>query len=68
MDISDLHKLKKSELIALLLNQNKIPIHKPRKNVKQMAKEYEDNIIPPPQEFRDRPVPKPRKSVRQMAK
>ena len=45
MDISDLYKLKKSELIALLLNQNKRPIPKPRKNVKQMAKEYENNNI-----------------------
>ena len=68
MDISDLYKLKKSELIALLLNQNERliptprrirPIPAPRKSVKQMVKDYEDNIIFPPPEFRDdyKPVP-----------
>ena len=76
---SQLKKLKKSELIKLLLKQNvktnpKIiivdevstpqsikPIPKPRKSVKQMVVEYEDNIILPPTEFRDgyKPVPKP---------
>ena len=30
------------------------PIPKPRKSVKQMAQEYEYNIIPPPIELRDR--------------
>ena len=34
----------------------------PRKSVKQMVKDYEDNIIEPPLEFRDdyKPTPKPR--------
>ena len=38
------------------------PIPTPRKSVKQMAKEYEKNIILPPSEFRDdyKPVPVPR--------
>lgn len=35
------------------------PIPKPRKSVKQMAKEYEDNIILTPIQFRDgyKPIP-----------
>ena len=38
------------------------PVPTPRKSVKQMAKEYEENIILPPPEFRDdyKPVPTPR--------
>ena len=36
------------------------PIPTPRKSVKQMVKEYENNIILPPLEFRDKPVPAPR--------
>ena len=46
------------------------PIPTPRKSVKQVAKEYEENIILPPIEFMDnyKPVPTPRKSVEQMAK
>ena len=38
------------------------PIPKPRKNVKQMVQDYEDNIILPTLEFRDdyKPVPSPR--------
>ena len=38
------------------------PIPTPRKNIKDMAKEYEENIILPPSEFRDgyKPVPLPR--------
>ena len=38
------------------------PIPTPRKSVKQMAQEYEDNIILPPLEFRDdyKPIPLPR--------
>ena len=78
-------KLSKSELIKLLLKQEKKkpkiivlddtkqvpaprtykprpPVPTPRKSVKQMAKEYEENIILPPPEFRDnyKPVPAPR--------
>ena len=38
------------------------PVPAPRKNVKQMVQDYEDNIIQPPLEFRDdyKPVPLPR--------
>ena len=75
MDKASLKKLSKSELIKLLLKQEKKkpvpaprtyksrrPIPTPRKSVKQMAKEYEENIILPPQEFRDnyKPIPTPR--------
>ena len=85
MNKASLKKLSKSKLIKLLLKQEKkkpVLIPTPRKSVKQMAKEYEENIILPPKEFRDdyRPVPtqrtyKPRplvptphKSAKQMAK
>ena len=70
MDKASLKKLSKSQLIKLLLkNENKKqvpqkrrPIPTPRKSVKQMVKQYEDNIIQPPAEFRDnyKPVPAPR--------
>ena len=58
MNESSLKKLTKSQLIKLLLQQNaelqsKKPIPAPRKSVKQMVQEYEDNIIQPP-------TPKPR--------
>ena len=36
------------------------PIPTPRKSVKNMVQQYEENIILPPPEFRDRPIPKPR--------
>ena len=42
------------------VKEETIPVPTPRKTVKQMAKEYEDNIILPPFEFRDGPVPAPR--------
>ena len=76
MDKASLKKLSKSELINLLLKQHKPkniivddtkPVPKPRrpvpasrKSVKDMVKEYEDNIIIPPPEFRDKPIPAPR--------
>ena len=34
------------------------PVPTPQNSVKQRVKEYEQNIIPPPPEFRDKPVPK----------
>ena len=53
----------------------KKPIPAPRKSVKKMVKEYEDNIILPPLEFRDdykpaprtvkKPVPTPRTIIKQ---
>ena len=75
MNNSDLKKLSKSELIKLLLKQNarkpmddklvpkpRRPVPTPRKSVKHMVKEYEDNIILPPPEFGDvyKPIPLPR--------
>ena len=79
MKNNTLNNLTKDELINLVLNQNqkikklfeiineqKRPIPAPRKNVKQMIQSYEENIIPPPLEFRDKPIPAPRKNVKQM--
>ena len=73
MNKKDLKKLSKSELIKLLLKQQKrkpiptprtvkpiTPIPTPRKSVNQMVQDYENNIILPPLEFRDKPVPAPR--------
>ena len=69
MNQTGLEKLSKSELINLLLKQQKKPSPKPRrpvpiprtyKSVKDMVQQYEDNIILPPIEFQDRPIPKPR--------
>lgn len=39
------------------------PIPTPRKIVQQMIQDYEENIILPPIEFRDKSVPTPRKPV-----
>ena len=39
------------------------PVPKPRKSVKQMVQNNEDNIISPPLEFRDKPVPLPRTMI-----
>ena len=74
MNKKDLKKLSKSELIELLLKQDNKPvpiaaprtvrpirpIPAPRKSVNQMVQDYENNIILPPLEFRDKPIPKPR--------
>ena len=90
MDKKNLKKLSKSKLINLLLKQHKSkivvlddtkPVPTPRKSVKDMVQQYEDNIIIPPPEFRDdykpipaprtkkplqAPIPTPRKSVKDM--
>ena len=78
MNKSDLEKLSKSQLIQLLLKQDlemkkfesRKPIPAPRKSVKQMVKEYEDNIILPPPEFRDdyKPTPLPRTKIDEVDK
>ena len=78
MDKVSLKKLSKSELIELLLKQQKPkivvvydtkpspkprrPVPTPRKSVKDMVNEYEDNIISPPPQFRDdhKPIPLPK--------
>ena len=94
MNKSDLKKLSKSQLIQMLLKQdlemkkfklrnikqnNDKPIPAPRKSVKQMVQEYEDNIILPPLEFRDdykptpklrtkKPTPLPRTKIEEVGK
>ena len=77
MDKASLKKLSKLELINLLLKQKNIivddtkpvptqriykPVPASRKSVKSMVKQYEDNIIIPPPEFRNnyKPIPAPR--------
>ena len=70
METNTLNNLTKSQLINLVLKlnanieklQKQKPVPAPRKSVKQMVQEYEDNIIQPPLEFRDdyKPVPLPR--------
>ena len=58
MNKSDLKKLSKSQLD----DTKPVPVPTPRKSVKQMVKQYEENIILPPPEFRDnyKPIPAPR--------
>ena len=73
MEKKDLEKLSKSELIRLLLKQQKpkiivvddtkpVPAPRTYKSVKDMVQQYEDNIIQPPSEFREdyKPIPKQR--------
>lgn len=50
MNRSELEKLSKAELIDLLLNKmtSKKPIPTPRRSVKQLVTDYEQNIILPP--------------------
>ena len=76
MDKSFLENFSKSQLIKLLLKVNAIkpikidttvpkprrPVPTPRKSVKSMVQQYEDNVISPPPKFRDdyKPIPAPR--------
>ena len=64
MKKSDLNNLSRSKLIDVNMKMKEQfkPVPKPRKSVKQMAQEYEDNIILPPIQFRDgyKPIPMPR--------
>ena len=76
MDKKNLEKLSKSQLIKLVLKVNAIkpikidttvpkprrPVPTPRKSVKSMVQQYEDNVISPPPQFRDdyKPIPLPR--------
>ena len=78
MDNTNLENLTKSDLINLILKLQKSknvvaddaqpspktrrPVPTPRKSVKDMVNEYEDNIISLPPEFRDdyKPIPAPR--------
>ena len=73
MNKNNLSKLTKDQLIALLLEKQKPvpmprtkkvkPIPYPRKSVKQMVKDYENTIIKPPMQFRDRPIVQPRNNI-----
>ena len=73
MNKSNLSKLTKEQLIELLLAKQKPvpmprtkkvkPIPYPRKSVKQMVKDYENTIIKPPMQFRDRPIVQPRNNI-----
>ena len=73
MNKSNLSKLTKDQLIALLLEKQRpiplprvkkvIPIPKPRKSVKQMVQNYETNIITPPRQFMEKPIPIPRRPI-----
>ena len=55
MDKASLEKLSKSELINLVLKQHKPkPVPTPRKSVKSMVQQYEDNVIS------HKPIPAPR--------
>ena len=66
MDKASLEKLSKSELINLVLKQISPkpmrPIPTPRKSIKDMVQQYEDDVISPPPQFRDdyKPIPLPR--------
>ena len=68
MNESNLAKLSKTDLIKLILSlkasQPRIykPRPTPRRSVRDMVQDYEENIIEPPFEFRDdyKPIPKPR--------
>ena len=68
MDEDSLKKLSKSKLIELLLKQQKSieeqrrPIPTPRKSVKEIVQQYEENIIEPPI-----PPPRTKKLLRKMA-
>ena len=82
MNTSTLNKLSKDQLIELMLEKNAIinklmkyvakykkekkPTPAPRKNVKQMVQDYEDNIID--QKIEDEPIIDPRKSDDQIIK
>ena len=61
MNKSNLSKLSRKQLVDLLLKdqqKSKKPIPVPRKSVKQMVHDYQENIIAPPLEFRDKPKPR----------
>ena len=53
----------KKEMHSIYTPTPKKPVPTPRTNVKQMAQEYEDNIILLPLEFRDYYKPKPKQQV-----
>ena len=46
------------QMPAQRIYKSRPPIPTPRKNVKKMVQNYENNIILPPLEFRDKPTPR----------
>lgn len=73
MKQNQLSKLSKAELISLLFTKqtrtnaprakrrdcSKPPVAAPRRSVKQMVEDYENNITAPPTEFQDKPITAP---------
>ena len=62
------HDTKQVPIAAPRTVKPKRPIPTPRKSVNQMVQDYENNIILPPLEFRDKPVPLPRTKIEQTNK
>ena len=60
MEKASLEKMSKSKLIDLLLEQisHKRPIPAPRKSVKSMVQQYEDNVSSSPTYFKPIPIPR----------
>ena len=65
MEKASLEKMSKSELIDLLLEQisHKRPIPAPRKSVKSMVQQYEDNVSSSPTYLKPIPIPRTQKSL-----
>ena len=82
MNETDLNKLSKTDLIKIILqlkaNHPRIykprpPKPTPRRSVRDMVKDYEENIIQPPLEFRDdykpvKPIPESRTKINEIDK
>ena len=64
---SNLEKMSKSELIDLILEQFSHkpmrPIPMPRKSVKSIVQQYEDNVSSPPTDYKPIPTPRTQKSL-----
>ena len=62
LEIKELLQQNKNKFKPVPKPRTTKPVPFPRKSVKQMVQDYEDNIILPPPEFRDdyKSVPKPR--------
>ena len=75
-NLENLENLSKKELIKIILSlkANQPPKPTPRRSVRDMVQDYEENIIAPPLEFRDnyrddsKPVPMPRTQINQVDK
>ena len=64
---SNLEKMSKSELIDFILEQFSHkpmrPIPMPRKSVKSIVQQYEDNVSSPPTDYKPIPAPRTQKSL-----